>query len=127
MMEKKKTKLQIAREQADTAIKRTNGKIDELGVHTGSLYENLTGIQNFFDQIRNVPEDKMLEYEKLKNIRLNWKQQVEKIEADYKNAFLTLAGPVGWAIAGVALLSSGFFLWKAKSDKDRLESVYMRI
>ena len=32
-------------------------------------------------------------------------------------AFLALAGPVGWAIAGVALLVSGLMLWKTKTDK----------
>ena len=43
------------------------------------------------------------------------------------NALLALAGPVGWAIAGVALLSSGILLWKGKSDKDRLEDIFTLI
>ncbi len=36
-------------------------------------------------------------------------------------AFLALAGPVGWAIAGVSLVVSGLFFWKSSSDKKRLE------
>ena len=40
------------------------------------------------------------------------------------NAFLALAGPVGWAIAGVALLTSGVFFWKTKSDQKHIEDVF---
>ena len=43
------------------------------------------------------------------------------------NAFLALAGPVGWAIAGVALVGSGFLLWKGKSDQNRLEDIFTLI
>ena len=43
------------------------------------------------------------------------------------NAFLALAGPVGWAIAGVALLTSGLMFWKASSDKKRIESIFTLI
>ncbi|MBO5380030.1 MAG: hypothetical protein J6A90_06865 [Clostridia bacterium] len=43
------------------------------------------------------------------------------------NAFLALAGPVGWAIAGVSLLGAGFFLWKSTRDKKRLEDIYTLI
>ena len=138
----------------------------------------------------------------MKKIRLNWKQQAEKIESDYKNAaaknagkgaagfgagvavaalgptaamgiattfgvastgtaisalsgaaatnaalawlgggalaaggggmaagnaFLALAGPVGWAIAGVALVVSGLLLWKGKNDQNRLEDIFTLI
>ena len=42
-------------------------------------------------------------------------------------AFLALAGPVGWAIAGIALLGSGIMFFKAKSDQKRLENVFCLI
>lgn len=42
-------------------------------------------------------------------------------------AFLELAGPIGWVIAGVALLSSGLMFWKAMSDKKRLERIFTLI
>ncbi|MDD4753606.1 MAG: hypothetical protein PHT78_10240 [Desulfitobacteriaceae bacterium] len=201
-MSKKKSRLKLAQEQAESAIKKTNDKIGELGTLTSQLYDELTTIQKLFDEIRNVPGEKRLEYEKLKKIRLNWKQQAEKIESDYKNAvaknagkgaaglgagivvaalgptaamgiattfgiastgtaistlsgaaatnaalawlgggalaaggggmaagkaFLARAGPVGWAIAGVALVGSGFLLWKGKSDQNRLEEIFTLI
>lgn len=201
-MTKKKSRLKFAQEQAESAIKKTNEKINELGTHTSHLYDELNTIQKLFDDIRNVPSEKRLEYEKLKKIRLNWIQQAEKIESDYKNtvaknagkgaagvsagvavaalgptaamgiattfgvastgtaistlsgaaatnaalawlgggaiaasgggmvagnALLVLTGPVGWSIAGVALVSSGFVLWKGKSDKQRLEDVFTLI
>ena len=77
-MAKKKSKLKIAQENAEAAISRTNEKINELGIHTGKLYDALTAIQDLFDEIRNVPTEKKLQYEELKNVRLNWKQQAEK-------------------------------------------------
>ena len=42
-------------------------------------------------------------------------------------AFLALAGPVGWAIAGVALLVSGLMFWKTKTDKGYIEDVFTSI
>lgn len=201
-MAKKKSKLKLAQEKAESAINKTNDTIEELGQHTSVLYNSLTEIQGSFDAIRNIPSENKLEYEKLKKTRLEWKQQAQSIENDYKNAtvknagggaagvsagvavaalgptaamgiattfgvastgtaistlsgaaatnaalawlgggalaaggggmvagkaLLALAGPIGWAIAGVALLSSGFFIWKAKSDKTRLEKMFTLI
>ena len=201
-MAKKKSKMKISQEKAEATIKHTNEKIDELGEQTSQLYDKLNEIQSLFDVIRNMPSDKKLEYEKLKEIRLNWKDQAKKIEDGYNKAvaknvgqgaagvgvgvavvtmgptaamgvattfgvastgtaisslsgaaatnaalawlgggaltaggggmaageaFLALAGPVGWAIAGVALLSSGLMFWKAMSDKNRLERVFTLI
>lgn len=201
-MSKKKSKLQLAQDEAQKAIDRTNQKISELGEHTNSLYATLNTIQELFDVIRNVPSDKKLVHERLKEIRLNWKQQAEKIESDYKaavikdagagaagvgagvavvalgptaamgiattfgvastgtaistlsgaaatnaalawlgggalaaggggmaagNAFLALAGPIGWAIAGVALVASGLMFWKSRNDKKHIEDVFTLI
>lgn len=106
-MDKKKTKLQIAQEKTEATLKKTNVKIEELGKYTASLYTTLTDIQVLFDKIRNVPSEKQLEYEELKKIRINWKQQVDKIEADYKAAVVKDAGKgvvgVGAGMAVVAL------------------------
>lgn len=202
MKVKKKTKIQLAQDKAQFAINKTNDKIEELGEHTNVLYQALTNIQELFDRIRNVPSEKKLQYEKLRQIRLNWKQQAEKIEKDYKDtvvknagagaagaglgvavvamgptaamgvattfgvastgtaisalsgaaatnaalawlgggalvaggggmaageAFLALAGPIGWTIAGVSLAASGLLFWKSKKDKNCIESVFMSI
>lgn len=201
-MSKKKSKLMLAQEKAESTIKKTNIKINELGNHTADLYNTLNNIQEQFDRISNVPIEKRLQYEELKKVRLHWKQQAEKIETDYKNAvaknagkgvagvevgvaiaalgptaamgvattfgvastgtaisalsgaaatnaalawlgggalaaggggmvagkaLLALAGPIGWAIAGVALLGSGLLFWKAKTEKDRLEDIFTLI
>ena len=42
-------------------------------------------------------------------------------------AFLTLAGPVGWAIGAVAVIGSGLMVWKTKSDQKKLEAIYTLI
>ena len=99
-MSKKKSKLKLAQEESEATIKRTNEKINVLGIHTASLYEALGTIQDLFDIIRNVPSEKRMQYEELKKVRLYWKQQAEKIESDYKNAVTKNAGQ---GAAGVAV------------------------
>lgn len=201
-MFKKKSKLQFAQEEALNALNKANEKIEELGNKARTLYDELTEINDVFDHIRNIPSDKKIKYEELKKIRLNWKQQAEKIDKDYKKvvakntgtgiagagvgvvvvtmgptvamgfattfgvastgtaistlsgavatnaalawlgggalaaggggmvagqALLTLAGPVGWAIAGVSLLASGLFFIKAKTDQGYIEDVFISI
>lgn len=201
-MSTKKTQLQIATEEVKSLVVLTNQKIIELGAHTSGLYNALIMIQSQFDKIRNIPSDKQLEYQKIKEICLSWKQHVDKIENDYEtaakinvgraaggvglgvgvaalgptaamgiattfgvastgtaisalsgaaatnaalawlgggalaaggggmaagNALLALAGPIGWAIAGIAIISSGLLFWKAKSDKERLENIFLLI
>ena len=201
-MAKKLSKLQEAQQKAEAAAKKANQEINELGKHTDALYTSLTRLQSSFDRIRDMPEENMLKYEKLKAIRVKWKQQAEKIEQEYKkaeikaagqgaaglgagvavvalgptaamgiattfgvastgtaisalsgaaatnaalawlgggalaaggggmaagNAFLALAGPVGWAIAGVSILASGLMFFMAKNDKERLENIYTLI
>ena len=110
MKGKKKSKLQQAQDKAQAAINLTNKTIEELGGHTSGLYESLTSIQELFDKIRNVPSDKKLQYEELKQIRLNWKQQAEKIEKDYQEAAIKNAGAgaAGLAAAGAAAGAAGF-------------------
>lgn len=43
------------------------------------------------------------------------------------SAFLALAGPVGWTIAGLSIVASGLMFFKTKNDKERLEKVYTLI
>lgn len=201
-MPKRKSKLKDIQDQLETLISKTNDKIGELGEQTAIIYDNLSNLQKLFEDIRNIPSEKRLEYERLKSVRLNWKKQAEKIESDYKNAtvknagkgavgisagvavvalgptaamgvattfgvastgtaisslggaaatnaalawlgggalatggggmaagnaLLALAGPIGWTIAGLALLSSGFLLLKGKNDRDRLLDIFSLI
>lgn len=201
-MAKKISKLQEALQQVEDAVKETNSKINELGFYANFLYYFLNKIQSLFDLIRNVPEDDKLKYEELKQISVNWKQQAEKIELEYKkaevktkgqglagvgvgvavvafgptaamgiattfgvastgtaisalsgaaatnaalawlgggalaaggggmiagHALLGLAGPVGWAVAGLSLAASGLMLFKTKGDREKLENIYTLI
>ena len=65
-MAKKKSKLKVAQEEAQAAVNKTNEKIEELGGITATLYSELSNIQEAFDEIRNVPSEKKLQYEELK-------------------------------------------------------------
>jgi len=201
-MSKSKSRLKLAQEQAEKYVNKTNEKIVELGGKTKLIYDKLNTLQQLFDAIRSIPNERRLEYEGIKKIRLSWKQQAEKIESDYRNAeaknagkgaagvsagiavtalgptaamgiattfgvastgtaisslsgaaatnaalawlgggalatggggiaagnaLLALAGPVGWVIAGAALVGSSFLFWKGKSDQNRLEDIFTLI
>lgn len=107
-MAKKLSKLQLAQQKAEAAAKKTNQKINELGIHTNDLYTALVKIQSSFDRIRNVPEENRLTYEKLKAIRVKWKQQAENIELKYKKTEVKTAGQGAAGVgAGVAVVTLG--------------------
>lgn len=99
-MAKKKTELQGAQEEAEAAVKKVNGKIEELGTVDSHLYGKLIAIQAEFDVIRNVPSEKHLQYERMKKVCLRWRQQANKIELDFKKAMMKNAGS---GVAGVGL------------------------
>lgn len=195
-----KSRLQLAQKDSEDAMKRTNAKINELGTLDTPLYSALTEIQTKFDLIRNVPTEIALEYEKVKAIQLNWKQQVDTIEQQYKvsakvgvgatattagvavaalgpniamgiattfgvastgtaisalsgaaatnaalawlgggalaaggggmaagSLLMSLFGPVGWTIAGVAVVASGLSVFKEVTDKKKVENIYTLI
>ena len=107
-MAKEPTKLQIAQMRAEEAAKKTNEKINEIGAYASSLNTTLTDIQSLFDRIRNVPTEERIRYEKLKAVRVNWKQQAEKIEAEYNKLMdrATDQGIVGVG-SGVAVAALG--------------------
>lgn len=43
------------------------------------------------------------------------------------SAFLALAGTVGWAVAGLAFVTSGILFLRSKHNKERLENIYTLI
>lgn len=43
------------------------------------------------------------------------------------SAFISLTGPVGWTIAGIALTVSGIAYWVSKSNRDTLEKIFLLI
>ena len=101
-MSKEKSKLEKAADDISWLVKMTNRKINELGSHTYNLNNVLSIIQQQFDKIRNVPSEKKHEYERAKEIRLHWKQQVDKIESDYNSAAKVNVG-AGAAGAGLGV------------------------
>lgn len=105
-MGKKLSKLKIAQQQEEDAVKKTNEKIAELGHNTDVLYISLNAIQSLFDRIRNVPKEERLKYEKLKVKRLDWKQKAENIEMEYKKAEVKATGQ-GAAFVGAAGVGAG--------------------
>lgn len=193
-----KSNLELATKATEKIITEANQKINLLGEKGQYLAENLNRMQDIFDQISGVPNETKIVVENLKEKRLNWVQQVKKIENDYRNsqmkiarsgaigtgagvavislgptvamgvatsfgvastgtaissltgvaatnaalawlgggalsiggagmaggsAFLALAGPVGWTISGIALLSSGFFFLKNNGERKKLEQL----
>lgn len=107
-MNKKKTRLRIAQDKANAAVEKTNKCIEELGNHTRIISDGLNTLQGLFDNIRNVPNEDRIKCEELKKIRLEWNQQAEKIEKDYKAAYAKNAGNGAVAAgAGIAVAALG--------------------
>lgn len=106
-MDKKKTPLQIESDKVQELVRITNNKILELGVYSQSLYDALLSLQALFDRIRNTPEDKQIELNRIKECVHNWKSQVEKIEQNYEASRTAVkAGAAGFAM-GVGLATLG--------------------
>lgn len=40
------------------------------------------------------------------------------------SGLLALAGPIGWTIAGVSILTSGLIFFKSKNEKDRIQNIF---
>ncbi|KXT77031.1 hypothetical protein [Streptococcus sp. DD12] len=108
MKAKKQTKLQQAQEKEQAAVNQTNKLIAVLGEEGKDMYETLTSIQELFDKIRHVPSHQWLHYEALKEKKLTWKAQTEKIEKFYRNAVYKHVGTgVGGVGLGVGLVTMG--------------------
>ncbi len=107
-MKRKKTRLGKATQKAELALSKTNEKIAVLGENSIELYKQLSDIQRNFDKIRNIPSDDLIRYNNLKQMRLSWKQQAEKIESDYKAAqIIGTRGQVAGVVAGATIAALG--------------------
>lgn len=110
-MKKGKTELEKMQDKVQKMVVRVNEKITILGEHLGILNTTLTNIQEEFDKVQNIPNEEKMRYEELKQIRLNWKNQVDEIIKKYeeiKNKDATVAGVAGVGIgAGVAVAALG--------------------
>lgn len=107
-MAKKENELKIAQKKAEELTNGTNQKIEKLGEVSEPLANNLNQIQKLFDDIRGLSSEQKLTLDKLKKERLDWVQQVKKIEEDYKKTDIkTMGAGVAGAGAGVAVATLG--------------------
>ncbi|HJH69553.1 MAG TPA: hypothetical protein OIM39_00385 [Bacteroidaceae bacterium] len=106
-MDEKKTPLQIESDKVQELVRITNNKILELGVYSQFLYDALVTLQALFDRIRNTPEDKQIELNRIKECVHNWKNQVEKIERDYEVSRTAVNAGAAGAAMGVGLATLG--------------------
>lgn len=96
----KQSELDKSTDRLKTLISIVNKLINELGVRDEILYSTLSIIQSQIDKIRNVPSDTLLTYQRIKEERLTWKKQVDKIYDDYESA---KKANVGYAASGTGL------------------------
>ena len=111
-MKKGKTELEKMQDKVQKMVVRVNEKITILGEHLGILNTTLTNIQEEFDKVQNIPNEEKIRYEELKQIRLNWKKQVDEITKKYEKIKIggaTVAGGIaGVGVgAGVAVAALG--------------------
>lgn len=107
-MSKKKSDLDLAQDEALAAIQLVNQRIQVLGEHSDMLDRALVKIQGLFGKIRGVPLQQEYTLKELREIRLNWKKGVDKIEEDYaKVCKKTFSGGAAGAMAGVGVAALG--------------------
>ena len=111
-MGKEKTQFEKVQDKVQQTIFVVNEKIRVLGTHLETLNTALMDIQEKFDMIQNIPNKEKIRYEELKQIRLNWKKQVDEITKKYeeiKKEGSNIAGGVaGVGVgAGVAVATLG--------------------
>lgn len=111
-MGKEKTQFEKVQDKVQQTIFVVNEKIRVLGTHLETLNTTLMDIQEKFDMIQNIPNKEKIRYEELKQIRLNWKKQVDEITKKYeeikKEGSNVAGGVAGVGVgAGVAVATLG--------------------
>ena len=111
-MGKEKTQFEKVQDKVQQTIFVVNEKIRVLGTRLEILNTALMDIQEKFDMIQNIPNEEKIRYEELKQIRLNWKKQVDEITKKYeeikKEGSNVAGGVAGVGVgAGVAVATLG--------------------
>ena len=107
MSKKTPSQLEISQQKAEDALNRTNQRIEVLGEYDGFFYSVYTQLQDHFDAIRNVPDDKRTQLADIKKESLRWKQQVDKIQSDYDKAMTESKASGAAGVAGIGLATLG--------------------
>ena len=69
-----------------------------------TIHQLILGLQEKFDEIRNVPEEDIIRLHELKEIQISWKNQADKIREKYNTEQVTAAGTGAVGIAaGIAV------------------------
>ena len=84
-MAEKKISIDVAKQELESSMNSTIHRIDDLGVLSSGLYDSLSSIQDIFDSIRGVPDDKRLQYQTLEKMREAWKTQANDIMEEAKS------------------------------------------
>ena len=202
ILSKKISKLEEAKHQLDIMIDEAHNLMLELGTCSYGLFNDLRILQSQIDDIRHVPHEEHLKYQRTKDISKSWYSKMNEIVDDYnsqikieKNSgvvgagigvgiaamgptaamgiattfgvastgtaisslsgvaatnaalawlgggalaaggggmaagsvLISLAGPVGWTITGIAMIGSGIFYLVSKSKRDTLEKIFLLI
>ena len=106
-MDEKKTQLQLESEKVQELVRITNNRILQLGVYSQSLYDALVTLQAIFDRIRNTPDDRQIELNRIKECIHNWKNQVEKIERDYEVSKTSAKAGAATGAMGIGIATLG--------------------
>lgn len=101
-----KRDLESAQQELEISLKKTIQKIDALGVLSEELYESINSLQNVFDEIRGIPDDKRLQYQTLEKMRDAWKKQANDIAEESnkgtKNSNPSVSGiEIGYSVFAV--------------------------
>ena len=95
-MAEKKISVDAAKQELESSLNTTIQRIDDLGVLSSGLYDSLSSIQDIFDSIRGIPDEKRLQYQTLQKMREAWKAQANDImEEAKKGAYNAKPGMTG--------------------------------
>ena len=87
-MAEKKVSLDTAKQELEITLDKTIQRIDDLGVMSTGLYESLNSLQDLFDSIRGIPDEKRLQYQTLEKMRDAWKSQDNDIMEEAKKVHI---------------------------------------
>ena len=110
--------LQKKADEMNAVVKDTTKHSEELYTVRVRSQEQIQHSIDLINQLKNTPIEIDTKIEKIKVSMKNYTRILEAAKADAANvdmkaggeAFLALAGPIGWAIGGAALVGGGLFM-----------------
>ena len=84
-MSKKISKLEKAKNQLDIKIDEARSLMVELGTCSYGLFNDLRILQSQIDDIRHVPHEEQIKYQRTKDISQSWYSKMNEIVEDYNS------------------------------------------